>query len=184
MKLKSIGLLGLLAIVFSCGSSSNQEETETTNVSGRYFFNFDELDHYRIEIDEMTLLEKEEDANINADEQLQIDLILMDAPHSIDDTTFVAELEKIGFTKNQVDRKKFRRINEIFKEKEVDQSIANDCIAVYRDILIFKEHHKIIGLAKICFHCNQHIIYGTAANTVNFGQEGGYSRLRKILNQQ
>ena len=183
MKLKSIVFLGLLAIVFSCDSTSNQEETETANVAEPYFFNFDELAHYRIDIDGEALLEKEGDTDINAEEQLQIDLVLMDAPHSINDTLFVAELENIGFAKNQVDRKKFKRINELFKEKEVEESIANDCVAVYRDILIFRKNHKIIGMAKICFRCNQHKIYGTSLNTWNFGQDGDYNRFRKILNQ-
>ena len=72
MKLKSIVFLGLLAIVFSCDSTSNQDEIETANVAEPYFFNFDELAHYRIDIDGEALLEKEDDTDINAEEQLQI----------------------------------------------------------------------------------------------------------------
>ena len=178
MKLKLIFLVGLLALLFSCNSSKNNSE----NKDGDYFFDFDELVHYRIEIDENVLLEKEDDQNISPEEQLQIDLIIMDEPNSIVDTSFIAELENIGFEKKQIEKDQFEKINEIFREKEVDEAIAYSCIAVYRDILIFKKNNKITGMAKICFSCDQNRIYGTSANTINFGQEGDYGKLNKILN--
>ena len=183
MKLKTIYLFGLLAFIFSCNSTSNLEGDKPANETGNYFFDFDELIHYRIEIDENVLLQKEGDKNISPEEQLQIDLIIMDEPNSINDTSFVAELEKIGFEKNQIEKNQFEKINEIFKEKEVDEAIAYACIAVYRDILIFKKNNKITGMAKICFSCDQNRMYGTPANTVNFGQEGDYAKLNKLLNK-
>lgn len=183
MKLKTIFLFGLLTLIFSCNSSSNQESDNSENETGNYFFDFDELIHYRIEIDENVLLEKEDDKNISAEGQLQIDLIIMDEPNSIDDTSFVAELENIGFEKTQVEKNEFEKINDIFREKEVDEAIAYSCIAVFRDILIFKKNNKIIGMAKICFSCDQSRMYGTSANTINFGQEGDYAKLNKILNK-
>lgn len=174
MKFKSIFLFGLLAVLFSCNSA---------NETGSYFFDFDELIHYRIEIDENVLIEKEDNESISPEEQLQIDLIIMDKPNSIDDTSFVAKLENIGFEKTQVDKSQFEKINEIFREKEVDEAIAYSCIAVYRDILIFKKNSKINGIAKICFSCDQNRMYGTTANTINFGQEGDYTKVNKILNK-
>ena len=102
MKLKTIYLFGLLAFIFSCNSSSNLEGDNPANETGNYFFDFDELIHYRIEIDENVLLQKEGDKNISPEEQLQIDLIIMDEPNSINDTSFVAELEKIRFENTTV----------------------------------------------------------------------------------
>lgn len=182
--MRTIVILSLIGLFFSCDSSNDIEKNVATSKNVGYFFDFDELVHYRIEIDENDLIEKTEDPNITPEEQLQIELIIMDAPNSVDDTSFVAELENIGFRKTQVDKSIFGKINEIFKEKEVDESIVNSCLAVYRDILIFKKKNKIIGMAKICFSCNQNRIYGTSANTINFGQEGDYGMLDRILNKK
>ena len=38
-----------------------------------------------------------------------------------------------------------------------------------------------MGTAKICFSCNANQIKGTNANTENFGQEGDFEKLEKIL---
>lgn len=176
-------LFGLIGLLFSCNSSNDNGKNNSEIEKGNYFFDFNELDHYRIEIDETVLLEKEGDKNLSPEEQLQIDLIIMDMPESIDDTSFVAQLENIGFKKAQVEKSQVEKINEIFKEKEVDEAIGYACIAVYRDILIFKKNNKIIGMAKVCFSCDHNRIYGTTANTINFGQEGDYAMLNKILNE-
>mgnify|MGYP001994192344 CR=1 FL=1 len=40
-----------------------------------------------------------------------------------------------------------------FSEKEHDNIYASPCIAIYRDIVIFKKSGSIIGVAKICFGC-------------------------------
>ena len=66
-------------------------------------------------------------------------------------------------------------------EKSTLENIATACIHVYRDILIFKKEGKVIGTAKICFDCMSKQIKGTTANTENFGQDGDYEKLEKIL---
>ena len=146
------------------------------------FFDFDELNHYKIEIDENELLEREED-NLTKDEKLQNDLIIMDKPDNISDTSFIRQLEKIGFNKNIVSEAKFEKINNIFSVKQPKESVAYSCIAVFRDILVFKKNNKIVSIAKICFSCDQNRILGTEKETINFGQEGDYGKLWKILNE-
>jgi len=146
------------------------------------FFDFDELNHYRIEIDENVLLDRE-GSNLTKDEKLQNDLIIMDKPEKISDTSFISKLEKIGFKKSSISNSKFDRINNIFSVKQPKESIAYSCIAVFRDILVFKKNNKIIGIAKICFSCDQNRIIGTEKETINFGQDGDYSELYKILNE-
>jgi len=146
------------------------------------FFDFNELIHYRIEIDENKLLEREE-GDLTIIERLQNDLIIMDKPEVVSDTSFISQLEKIGFKKNIVTKTKFARINNIFSVKQPKESIAYSCIAVFRDILVFKKNNKVIGIAKICFSCDQNRIVGTKMETVNFGQDGDYSKLHKILNE-
>ena len=90
-------------------------------------------------------------------------------------------MEKINFQKSEIDKSKFGEINKIFVEKTVNQIADYACIAVYRDILIFKKQNKTVGIAKICFECFKKQIIGTNANTENFGQDGDYEKLEKIL---
>lgn len=146
------------------------------------FFDFDELIHFQIEIDENKLLEREED-NLTITERLQNDLIIMEKPEALSDTSFISQLEAIGFKKNIVSKKKFDRINNIFSVKQPKESVAYSCIAVFRDILVFKKNSKIVGIAKICFSCDQNRIVGTEMETINFGQDGDYNELHKILNE-
>ena len=80
-----------------------------------------------------------------------------------------------------IDKSKFESIDKIFIEKSTLENIATACIHVYRDILIFKKEGKVIGTAKICFDCMSKQIKGTTANTENFGQDGDYEKLEKIL---
>jgi hypothetical protein len=56
------------------------------------------------------------------------------------------------------------------------------CIAIYRDILVFRNHGKICGIAKVCFKCGIHVIVGTESKTDEFGQAGDYNKLNQLLN--
>ena len=80
-----------------------------------------------------------------------------------------------------IDKSKFIEINKIFVEKTVNKSMDYACPADYRDILIFKNKNKTVGIAKICFECFKNQILGTKANTENFGQDGDYEKLEKLL---
>lgn len=76
---------------------------------------------------------------------------------------------------------KFKQVNETFCQRKHQESYAMTCIAVYRDILVFKKENKIIGTAKLCFSCDQNVITGTQHNTDEFGQSGDYAKLFKLL---
>jgi hypothetical protein len=110
-------------------------------------------------------------------------IILGDIPKSISDLTFIDKLFAVGFKKKSLDKSKFDSIDKIFVEKTTAENLATSCMYVYRDILIFKKESKIVGTAKVCFGCMAHQITGTTANTENFGQEGDYERLEKLLRQ-
>jgi hypothetical protein len=187
--MKSIAFLTILLLTIACNPLVEYEQENSSIITeiidtldtkeGSYFFDFDELVHYNIEINDDILFKKKE--KMNPLLQLQYDLLIENTPNSINDTFFVSQLDKIGFHKNQVPGNKFSKIQEIFREKETNEGVSMACIAVYRDILLFKKNKKIIGIAKICFTCNQHRIHGTTANTINFGQEGDYYSLSQIL---
>lgn len=86
-----------------------------------------------------------------------------------------------GYSKSKIDSAKFDEINEIFREKKHEEVYGHACIYVYRDILLFKKKSKVIGIAKLCFDCDASVIIGTKVNTNEFGMNGDYEKLRKIL---
>lgn len=45
-----------------------------------------------------------------------------------------------------------------------------------------RKKNKTIGIVKVCFDCMAHQIYGSSANTDNFGKNGDYSKLAYLLN--
>ncbi len=75
---------------------------------GEYYFDFDQVEHYSIKIDENELFDLEEKKNLTQNQQLKIDIIIDDKPEKISDTAFIPKLAKIGFTKKIVSEKKTR----------------------------------------------------------------------------
>jgi len=92
-------------------------------------------------------------------------------------------MDKIGYNKKEIPKKKFTEIDKIFTEKTINENSSYTCIPIYRDILVFKNIGKVIGIAKICFSCRQHRIIGTDLNNDNFGQNGDYEKLEALLNE-
>ncbi len=153
------------------------KQTEKGNV----FFDFDEIDYYNIDFEEgraIELIRNREKSNID---KLKYEIILDETPENIKDTDFLKHIKEFGFIHTKIQSDKFKSINTIFIEKNISDNYALACAPVYRDILIFKKKGEIIGIAKICFSCQQNIIIGTNANTANFGHNGDYGRLRRIL---
>ncbi|MBK7042123.1 MAG: hypothetical protein IPH46_17155 [Bacteroidetes bacterium] len=102
-------------------------------------------------------------------------------PDTMTRLELLADLEKIGYKKNAIGKGNFDKINSIFCERKHKESYATSCIAIYRDILVFKKSNKTIGVAKICFECEQNWIIGTDRNTMEFGMSGDYGKLYDIL---
>ena len=77
-----------------------------------------------------------------------------------------------------------KAIDEIFTEKKHAEYYEFACIPIFRDVLIFKNKSKVVGIAKICFTCNNSVIVGTNANTEEFGMSGDYEKLSEILYEE
>ncbi len=99
------------------------------------------------------------------------------------DTPIFKNMEKIGFKKTKISSNKFKKLNQIFCERKHEEALYTTCSVIYRDILVFKEKGKIIGVAKICFECDKSVIIGTNNDTEEFGQSGDYGKLYKILHE-
>jgi len=94
---------------------------------------------------------------------------------------FIKDLVGFGFVKQQVPSAKFAKINEIlFNEKSKGRK-ATGCKPFYRDILVFRRDARLVGIAKICFECNQSYMIGIEHQTRNFGEKNDYENLEKIL---
>jgi hypothetical protein len=148
---------------------------------GDYYFDFDEIDHYSIEIEEDDIFNNLDASNLSEIEVLQNDLLISNTPKSVTDTLFLKNIDKTNYSKNDVSQEELSLINDIFREKSHKNPSWFACIAVYRDILIFRKQGKIVGISKICFHCSQNEIFGTNSNTDEFGQSGDYGQLEEIL---
>ena len=72
-------------------------------------------------------------------------------------------------------------LNNLFREKEIEDVSVTSCEPIYNDILLFKKNSKVTGIVKICFNCWQYEIIGTIANTETFGQGKDNMELKKIL---
>lgn len=148
---------------------------------GTPFFNFDEIEYYHIDILESKAMEIWDKPNKSPIEQLKVDILIKEKPENLNNLTFIQSLNTIGFTKSLINPSQFKDINLIFSEKSGYESYVSGCIPVYRDILVFKKDNKIIGVSKICFDCHLFRIIGTSANTENFGQDGDFDKLLRIL---
>ncbi len=176
----------LATLLFSCNnltdkSKSSNKTTQSLKVDHKQFFDYDEIDYYFTNYDDSKIAELAENRSKAKLDSIKYGVLLGDIPNEISDLSFLPYLEKLGYTKSSIDKSKFTDINSIFIEKSTAENVYTACIFVYRDILIFKKQSKIIGTAKICFGCMDNQIRGTKGNTKNFGQDGDYSRLRKIL---
>ena len=186
--MKRITYLLFSIILFACGTTPKKIDGELVNpkkpIIGPEYFNFDEITHYSIEI-------KEEDAvkyldslsNLNKSTLLG-SVIIDNKPESLTDTIFINSLESPNFKKTEIESKLFEDFKNIFREKIFENIIGTMCLPVYRDILIFKKNKKIVGIAKICFHCGHNYIVGTKAKTDYFGHGGDYEKLSKLLNKK
>jgi hypothetical protein len=143
------------------------------------YFDFDEVIHYKTEITEEELFNDK-----NKIDKVKKGIILEKIPNSIMDTTFIAQLEQIGFKKTKISPSRFEELNDIFSFKINFSSESSACLYIYRDIIVFKKKSKIVGISKICFDCNASEVFGANYNTNSFGQNGDYEKLNLLLNSK
>jgi hypothetical protein len=175
--MKHLTLITITCILlFGCSPRGNEKNHK--GKIGTEYFDYDNIDYYFNNFDEGKVPELYDKQSDSGWDSLKMGIIVGWIPDDSSDLTFISKLDSIGYTKSQVDKSKFKSINEVFTEKPVDEILATSCMPVYRDILVFKKSDKIVGVAKICFDCWTHEIVGTASNTVGFGQNGDYDSLK------
>lgn len=97
-------------------------------------------------------------------------------------SALVRDLRYLGIKKIAIPFNKFSQINEIlFKQKGAKETKKVTKQTGYDNILVFRRDARIVGVMKICFDCHQHYTMGIEHQTRNFGENGDYEKLNKIL---
>jgi len=154
-----------------------------------YYFQFDSVTHYQLNMDETALEELELNKTPTEEEELLQSVLFKNHPpptpktlKNLNEVSFIKKLVQLGFKKEVLKAQHFAAINEIFKEHSKENIEEPFCGLVYRDILVFHKLNKITGIVKLCFSCGHHHIIGTKKNTVNFGQSSTFKKLQQLLN--
>lgn len=150
----------------------------------KLYFQFDHVEHYFLDIPEDEVVKTAQKTNKTEMESRQLQLLTDYFPETLADTIHLKDLEKMSFVKTDLSTDKFEALNTIFCERHHQYPVVSACMAIYRDLLVFKKGNKTIGIAKICFDCGKHVITGTALNTKDFGQSGDYDKLYDILHKR
>ncbi len=153
------------------------------HVECKPYFQFDHVEHYYLNIDEDAIWKKYDKKKKTKREKKQLDLLLQQMPEKLSDSGILNNIEYTGFEKKVISKSKFGRLNQIFCERKHEDPTLTTCIAIYRDILVFRNDRKVVGVAKICFECGRDVIAGSIQNTEEFGQSGDYEKLFNLLHK-
>jgi len=165
----------LIVAILVCSCKEKNKSTSD------YFFDFDEVVHYKIDIGETDLM-KIKNQKVKT---VKDSMLLRNAWNyiftSISDKRAVAYLDSISLEKTVIPRAVYPQINDIFKESDLVNESGTTCEPVYRNIYVFRKKRKVSGVAKLCYSCEKSVFSGTNANTQNFGSRGEYYKLKKLL---
>lgn len=170
-------LIQLNVLLMICLSScTNNKPVASQTKATNLYFNYDEVEHFHIELANVAL------KNIAIESRYKSLFEVLTQPiTSISDSAFFTTLYTYPFKKKLIPSTQFASLDSIFQVKKHQSFGSYACIPTFRDILIFKKDEHVVGIAKICFECEQHSIVGTKQNTDNFGQSGDYEKLAQLL---
>lgn len=154
-----------------------------SKIIGPKFFDYDAIDYYTIILGDSEVHPLSSNQYRSKLDSFKMGVIRGYIPNDIKDLSFIDQLEKMGYQKISIAPSKFKSMDSIFVEKTATNHEVYACIHVYRDILIFKKSNKVVGTAKICFHCIGQQIKGPKTNSRNFVQNEDFDRLKTLLKQ-
>ena len=145
------------------------------------FFLFDQIDYYHKTISEDSIIAIIQKEDQTRKEQGLLQIIKGNVPVNTMDTLCIKNMDILGFEKQSIPKAYFDKINNLFSLKTAETKSATACVAIYRDVLVFRKKDKVIGVAKICFDCEKSAIVGARYDASQFGQSGEYKALQEIL---
>ncbi len=147
----------------------------------RPFFDSDKIDHYYLNFSDDDYYELIRKDNPNAKERELIAIYEFDYPENIPKVDFEKTLLNHSYKKSKLSIKEQKEIESIFSEKDSLMNEGYACSAQYRDIFIFKNKEKTVGIAKICFECGRFQIVGSKIDTKYFGLWSELDKLHNIV---
>lgn len=169
LMMKLIYFLGLVLVISCKHSTTSAPDLE-----------FNQAIHYTISIDDDTLFDLASRDGLTDYEQLKIEVLLNKTPESLSDTLLLENFGAIGFTKTQLNTEQVSQLQYLFNIEHKKPVRVNECINIYRDILVLRQGNKTIGIAKICLECEAMLL--TAAEQQNLHlRPGNYERLKDLM---
>jgi hypothetical protein len=167
-----IGSIALLFALIGCGPKTH---TETPGVVCGPYFEYDQIEHHWIE--EMTshYFTAREKSNKTPLEQRYFDIVWSHKATLPEDSTMFTNLAELGFQQASVALEKFQPINDFFCGRTPNESMVSPvkmCIPSYRDILVFRRYGKMVGVARICFECDQYAVSGQNNTFIYYNRIG------------
>ncbi|RXR17683.1 hypothetical protein EQG63_09335 [Flavobacterium amnicola] len=176
MKFKSFKLfitLCVLIINVNCKNKKSEKKIEQ--------FYFDKVEHYSTDNKSLISLSinKKHYKNLDENEKKYLKILETNLPAKNSDTTFVSELQNLNFKKVTVENSNIKIYREIFASEFCNEMQENACAPIYRDIYVFRNNNKIVGIAKICFKCQ---IIDFTSEKYNWERYGECESLNKLEN--
>jgi hypothetical protein len=171
-----IGLIIISIVAVTNNYWSKSDEYFFTNKECKPYFDFDEIVYYYSDVSDFEVLGRKND-------DLHY-LLFLQGFESLKDSIYLEKGDSL-FHKKIISKGEHSTIDKIFcyQTINIDHLYVSECIAIYRDIFVFKKEKKIIGMAKICFDCNQFSSVGTDQETDNFGMNYEFSNLTKLIEE-
>jgi len=171
--MKKISLILVLLFIASCNKKKSEKPIP--------FFKFDEVTHYQIDDENAIskLFQVSQSERTESDKEFFKILMEYNYPKSVNHLTFFKNLETLYPKKNQIPSNLFPELSKIFSQSNVANNVEYACEPFFRDIFIFKNNDKIIGIAKICLECEKSSFVGANGETQNFGSNKEFEKLKK-----
>ncbi|MBY0487501.1 MAG: hypothetical protein K2P85_09995 [Flavobacteriaceae bacterium] len=144
-----------------------------------FFSNFDTIEHYQLAVKDNVV----ERILIENKDSVLVKTITGTLPEKLKDNVFFSEINSDNFVKNQFTSDDLNKFIKLFNSDVFLDYDAAACAPTYRDFLILKKGKAVVGIVKICVHCEMHCIIGIDKNkkTIGFCGSLEYSELKKLL---
>ncbi|MBP6576210.1 MAG: hypothetical protein KA232_03235 [Chryseobacterium sp.] len=120
--------------------------------------------------------------NHSTKKKLIYDIVKGSTPKSISDNLFVKDLEKLNFHKEKLEAAQYQKIVDIYTRGSAHYDTS--CVKTFRDILVFKNKNKIVGISKICFDCGWETTFFNEHHYYNLIDITYFEELENLLNSK
>ena len=120
--------------------------------------------------------------NHSSKKKLIYEIVKGGIPKSISDTLFVKNLESLNYHKEKLEVVQYQKIAEIYTRSSAHYDTS--CVKTFRDILVFKNNNKIVGISKICFDCGWETTFFNQKRYYNLIDITYFEELENLLNSK